>query len=396
MIHKIHTVLDNNSRRQIFAVVANMIDWNSAFVRKCPKLGVESFQKNGVRNSLIPILVSFFQERHQSVKWRGIKTPSRRINGGGPQGATLGIIEYLSQSSKSAECVRQDERYKFVDDLTILEIVNLLTVGISSYNIKHHIPNDIIQENQFIPPENLDSQRHLNEINTWTKNQLMKINETKTKTMVFNFTQKYQFSTRLKLNHTNIETVTETKLLGTILTNDLTWERNTEELVKKAYARMEMLRKLSSFGAPHNDMKQVYISFIRSLLEQSCNVWSSSLTVECQKDIERVQKIALKIILKDQYKSYENALKLLDLETLTERRSILSLKFAKKCLKNPKMKNLFPPSKNKHEMTKRNPEHFQVFHANTDRLRNSAIIHMQKQLNQEVTRRKKEDSLWNI
>ena len=143
-------------------------------------------------------------------------------------------------------------------------------------------------------------------------------------------------------------------------------------------------------------MKQVYISFIRSLLEQSCNVWSSSLTVECQKDIERVQKIALKIMLKDQYKSYENALKLLDLETLKERRSILSLKFAKKCLKNPKMKNLFPPSKNKHEMTKRNPEHFQVFHANTDRLRNSAIIHMQKQLNQEVTRRKKEDSLWNI
>ena len=60
MIHKIHTALDNNSRRQIFAVVANMIDWNSAFVRQCPKLGVESFQKNGVRNSLIPILVSFF------------------------------------------------------------------------------------------------------------------------------------------------------------------------------------------------------------------------------------------------------------------------------------------------------------------------------------------------
>ena len=174
MIHKIHTALDNNSRRQIFAVVANMIDWNSAFVRQCPKLGVESFQKNGVRNSLIPILISFFQERHQSVKWRGIKTPYRRINGGGPQGATLGIIEYLSQSSNSADCVGQDERYKFVDDLTILEIVNLLTIGISSYNIKHHVPNDIIQENQFIPPNNLQSQRNLNEINTWTKNHLMK------------------------------------------------------------------------------------------------------------------------------------------------------------------------------------------------------------------------------
>ena len=45
MIHKIHTTLDNNSRRQIFAVVANLIDWNSAFVRQCPKLGIESFKK---------------------------------------------------------------------------------------------------------------------------------------------------------------------------------------------------------------------------------------------------------------------------------------------------------------------------------------------------------------
>ena len=85
MIHKIHSVLDNNSRRQIFAVVVNMINWNSAFVRQCPKLVVESFQKNVVRNSLIQILVLFFQERHQSVKLRGIQTPARRINGGDPQ-----------------------------------------------------------------------------------------------------------------------------------------------------------------------------------------------------------------------------------------------------------------------------------------------------------------------
>ena len=90
MIHKILTAVDNNSRRDIFAVVASMIDWNSAFVRQCPKLGVLSFQENGVRNSLIPILISYFQERQQSVKWRGFMTSPKRINGGGPQGATLG------------------------------------------------------------------------------------------------------------------------------------------------------------------------------------------------------------------------------------------------------------------------------------------------------------------
>ena len=142
MIHRIQTAVDKNTQREVFAVVANIIDWDSAFVRQCPKLGIESFQKNGVRNSLIPIPVSYFQERHQSIKWRGIITQPRRINGGGPQGATLGILEYLSQSNNSSDCVGQDERFKFVDDLTVLEIVNLLTIGLCSYNIKNQVPNE--------------------------------------------------------------------------------------------------------------------------------------------------------------------------------------------------------------------------------------------------------------
>ena len=71
MIHRILTVLDNNSKKDIFAVVANMIDWSKAFPRQCPKLGVESFMKNGVRPSVIPVLISFFQDRKITVKWHG-------------------------------------------------------------------------------------------------------------------------------------------------------------------------------------------------------------------------------------------------------------------------------------------------------------------------------------
>ena len=106
MIHRNLTAVDNNARREVFAVVACMIDWNSAFVRQCPKLGVKSFQENGVRNLLIPLLVSYFQERHQSVKWRGFIMSPRLINGAGPQGATLGILEYISQSNNIANCVK--------------------------------------------------------------------------------------------------------------------------------------------------------------------------------------------------------------------------------------------------------------------------------------------------
>ena len=224
MLQRILSTLDNNSKGDVFAVIANLVDWDNAFPRQCPKLGIESFIENGVRPSLIPLLVNYFQDRKMSVKWHGCRSAPRIIRGGGPQGATLGLLEYLSQSNKSADCVDVKDRFKFVDDLTILEIVNLLTIGITSMNMKQTVPSDLPSHNQFIPTQNLQSQKWLDQINNWTENQKMIINEKKTKTMLINFTEKYQFATRLQLKDENVEVINSTKLLGTIISDDLKWD----------------------------------------------------------------------------------------------------------------------------------------------------------------------------
>jgi hypothetical protein len=299
----------------------------------------------------------------------------------GFQGATFGILEYLSQSNNNSDCVNEEDRFKFVDDLTILEIVNLLTIGIASFNIKAQVPSDILDNNQIIPSSNLRSQHFLDEINLWTKNQKMMINQKKSKTMVFNFTKKYQFSTRLKLEGEILDTVSDTKLLGTIVSDDLKWNKNTENIVKKANSRMELLRRVTSFGATYAELKNIYILYIRSLLEQSCTVWHSGLTEENAQDLERIQKSALRIILQESYSTYENALNFLEIETLYDRREALCLSFAKKCLTNEKMKEFFQPNKKIHPMKTRFEEEFEINQANTERLRNSPIIYMQRLLN---------------
>ena len=86
IIPTIFSAVDKTSTRENFAVIASVIDWNSVFLRRCPKLVVTPFLKNGVRPSLIPLLINYFQERSMTVKWHGHVTKSGTINGGGPQG----------------------------------------------------------------------------------------------------------------------------------------------------------------------------------------------------------------------------------------------------------------------------------------------------------------------
>ena len=194
MIHRILESLDNNTKGEKFALIASLIDWNNAFPRQCAQLGVESFIKNGVRPSLIPVLVNYFQDRQMSVKWHGCQSVPRKVKGGGPQGATIGLLEYLSQSNNCADMVNESERFRFLDDLSLLEIINLLTVGITSFNIRQQVPNDIATHNKYIPAFSLKSQDWLNDICDWTEKQKMKINTQKTKAMIFNSTQNYHLT----------------------------------------------------------------------------------------------------------------------------------------------------------------------------------------------------------
>jgi hypothetical protein len=332
---------------------------------------------------LIPILINYFQSRRMKVKWHGEVSKERELKGGGPQGGTFGIWEYLSQSNDKANCISEDERFKFVDDLSFLEIINLLSVGLASYNVRAHVPSDVPVHNQIIVAENLQSQQHLQDINIWTKKMKMQLNEKKTQNIIFNFSKQKQFVTKLTVNNKNIELVREVKLLGTYITDDLKWNKNTKEIVKKAYARMQLLQRAASFTANIHDLKSIYLTYVRSVLEQSAVVWQSGLTEKNRRDLERVQKAAVRVILKSKYKNYKDGLKKLNIETLEKRRETLCLRFANNCLKNPKVRNFFPLKEKNHKMKMRKEKKYVVNKAKTKRYRRSAIPYMQKILNLE-------------
>ena len=295
----------------------------------------------------------------------------------------------MSQSNSIGSSVPVDDRYKFVDDMTIMERISLVNVGLATYNVKTHVPSHIADHNQMIPGEHLKSQKYMEDIKAWTDENKMKLNEKKTKNMIFNFSTNKQFCTDIKVNGEVIETVQEARLLGTIISNDLKWEANTKFLVKDSNRRLRLLHNAAKFTRNKQHLKEIYMLHVRCKLEQAAPVWHNSITKSENCSLERVQRAAVRIMMRDKYESYESSLKVLKMDSLEKRRDKLTLNFAKSSLKLEKMNKLFPINENSHGMVKRNFDKFKVKKAKTERYKNSTVISIQRMLNEEEKQNEK-------
>ena len=111
--------------------------------------------------------------------------------------------------------------------------------------------------------------------------------------------------------------------------------------------------------------------------------WHSGLTTKQSADIERVQKVAVNIILSDCNSgksefSYNMALVVLDLEPLEVRRENLCLTFAKKTLKS-RHSDMFMTNGSQHDT--RDKLSFYENKSNTRRYFNSPLNYLTRLLN---------------
>ena len=232
--------------------------------------------------------------------------------------------------------------------------------------------------------DKLKTQENLKQINEWTESHKWSSLNKKSNALILNFTDNYQSTTQLDLIGKNNRPMDQMKILGTIVDNKLSWDANCSQIIRKVNARMQLIRGLQSFGATKEEMVHIWILFCRSVLEQSCVVWGTSISKENIEDLERTQKSFSKLILKEKYKDYENALILLNLESLETRRKEMCLKFAKSGIKNNTLQDLFPTNDKAHKMKTRNNNKYKVNFANTGRLKNASVITMQNILNEDA------------
>ena len=268
---------------------------------------------------------------------------------------------------------------KFMDDISIAEALNMKETLTVEPQMAQPVP--FRQRFQMkLAPHRSKVYSELQRIKSYAEENYMNLNLSKTKFILFNPTKKYDFLPECEIDGAQIETVNEMKILGTILQSDLSWKSNTNMLVVKAYKKLWMIKRLKKNGASNDDLIDVYMKQVRSIVEFGAPVWNSGLTEAEITDIERVQKSFLHILLGSNYTSYNSALLLSGLESLAIRRRNLCIKFAQKSYKNPKHSHWFTLNQKKSKTRNKGPK-FKLPRFATERYRRSPLFYFTTLLN---------------
>ena len=174
-----------------------------------------------------------------------------------------------------------------------------------------------------------------------------------------------------------IESAKELKLLGFLFLENPDVSAQIANLITRATKRLFVLRHYSTF-MPGKDLKKLYCTLVRSVIEYSSVTYHSMLNKKQENDLEMLQKKCLRCIY-GYDKTYDKLLTESELEPLKTRREKAFLKFAKKSANNPIYAHWFKLNQN--QTSQRCPKTYEERFARTSRLYNSPLFSMRRVLN---------------
>ena len=348
LIEFINFILSCQDSTDQTAVLACMVDFSKAFNRQNHNLLVIKLSNMGVPGWLLRIVIAFLSDRRMQVRYKGKFSTVKSLPGGGPQGTLLGLLLFIilindvgfeGQQNNAGDIITSKRNMKsvneihlkYVDDVTLAESIDLPKNLVSVSEDERPQPDVYhARTGHILPLKNSNLNAQLQKTLEYAKNNEMQINYKKTKVMIFNPCSSIDFMPELELDGNELNVVEEIRLLGLVISSDMKWVSNTNNMVKKANKKLWIVRRLKFLGATELDLVDIYIKQVRCQLELAVPAWHGAITLAEQNDIERVQRSVAYIILGDNYLSYKDALKYLGLDSLMNRRDKLCLKFGRK------------------------------------------------------------------
>lgn len=287
-------------------------DFSKAFDQINHRILIKKLSNYGFSEHYTNWIVQYLSNRVQSVCVNNCTSRSINVVSGVPQGSHLGPLFFVLFINDLPDCMKNSEILLYADDAKVYKTLN------STNDCK------LLQDD-------------FNNLLSWCINNDLQVNFSKCNTLSF-CRKRSLLEYNYVLGCYNIAKVNKFCDLGVIFDSKLTFTDHIDSITSRASSRLGMIKRWTKeFHDPYV-AKCLFVSLVRSILEYACPIWNPSYACHVNK-IESVQRQFLLFALSTLnwenrlvLPKYEHRLLLIDLNTLSDRRTILSLTFLTKIL----------------------------------------------------------------
>ena len=328
---KVQRALDSGSEARMIG-----LDFSAAFDRVNHKALIYKLRQLGIGGPFLNILIEFLTDRKQCVVVDGHQGDWRSVVSGVPQGSVLGPLLFIL-FTQDMWVGLENQLVAYADDATLIAV----------------IPSP---DQRQLVSDSLN--RDLAKINDWCNLWGMKLNPTKTQSMIVSRSRTLlPEHPDLLLNNVVLSTYSSFKILGILFDSKFTFEQHIRSISSSVAQKIGLLRKSHKIFGDLSVVRKCFYSFILPCLEYCSPAWSSAAASHLKLLDKTVR--ACKFLVPD-----------LDVD-LWHRRSVSSLCMLYKIFHNPKhplnseLPNLFEPTRVTRNALRLNSLAFSVQRCNT-------------------------------
>ena len=366
------------------------VDYEKAFNRMEHAECLDQLRLLGASMGSLSLVRAFLEDRKMQIVIEGHKGTPVEIQRGSPQGSVLGCLLYCATTQNLTKGLRagndgglRDGRprgesagssspgvFMYVDDTTFTDIVrtDAATLHLSATKASAHL-DDLELERDFRTLEG-----RAREIN-------MKVNAKKTQLLVIAPHNGYDTSASIDTGEISIQSVNALKLVGFTFGNTPGVGEHVGSVECKIKRKIWMLYKLREAGFKGMQLYKLYCCYLRSIIEYCSVVYHSLLTLGQSWDLERLQRLALRICFGNT-KDTDGIMLDNNIDSLEERRKRRCDAFLRKAINHPRFGTKWFQPRRGEPMNLRNRRAIQETQSRTNRRFNSPLAFLRRRANE--------------
>ena len=272
-VYALHTfiddVLSNINNSLITGVV--QLDLRKGFDTINHEILLFKLEKYGIKNNALLWFKSYLFNRKQIVKCNTHLSSSQTLSIGVPQGTILGPMLFLIFINDFSSNLGPASSILYADDASIYNSGSNLAEVQSSL------------------------QRYVDLTIEWLHANKLHVNNDKSTSMLLGTRQRINnLDLHVKIENTSLEMCNNSKLLGVVIDNCLSWNDHVEYLYKKISPKLGILYRLSKFLSKPI-LNTIYLTLIQPDFDYCISLWGNCSSGNINK-IQKLQNRAARIV----------------------------------------------------------------------------------------------------